>query len=378
MNSSRRDFLKASLMTAAVAKLGGASLAFADNKEGLKDHFKHCFFIGAALSAPIIAGQDKKLLSIIGQNFNSITPENALKWEAIRTADGGWKWDDADNYVAFGAQHKMYTVGHTLTWHSQIPDSVFKTAQGDYITAAQLEKKMEEHIGTLVGRYKGKLAAWDVVNEAVGDDGKMRASHWYNVLGEQFIDKAFHLAHEADPSAHLIYNDYNLEEPNKRTAALELIKRLKSRNAPINGIGLQAHYGIDGPSIEEIEKTIVAFADLGLKIHLTELDIDVLPSVWTLPVAEVSTRFDYKPERDPYIKGLTAEANEKLSRRYEALFELLVKHKDKIARVTTWGVSDDASWLNNFPIKGRTNYPLLFDRNHEPKDAYQRLMKVKV
>lgn len=377
MKISRRHLLAMSGATAAIiasAKLQAAEKAAAAT--GLKEAYKDDFLIGAALSASIINKQDPKLVAIINKDFNSITPENCMKWGEMRNEDGSWKWGDADAFIAFGSKHNLHMVGHTLGWHSQIPDSVFKNKDGSYISKAELEKKQKEHITTIVGRYKGKLAAWDVVNEAVGDDGKMRDSHWYKIMGDDFLVNAFNLAHEVDPNAHLMYNDYNNERPDKRQATLDMLKRLQKRNTPIHGLGMQAHIGLE-TNIQDFEDSILAYSALGLKVHLTELDIDVLPSVWNLPVAEISTRFEYKPERDPYIKGLPKEVEEKLAKAYESLFKILVKHRDKVDRVTFWGVSDDASWLNDFPIKGRTNYPLLFDRQQQPKPAYFRLLDLK-
>lgn len=370
---SRRKFMLGSSIGLMASQLPLHAMAAAQ-KTGLKDAYKDRFLIGAAINASIARGEHEDITEIIKRDFSSLTPENAMKWESVRTTDGEWKWTDSDQFVNFATQHKLHAVGHTLAWHSQIPDSVFKNKNGEYIQPKELLKKMEEHITTIVGRYKGKLAAWDVVNEAVGDDNQMRKSHYYNILGEDFIDKAFHLAHEVDPKAHLMYNDYNIEKDGKREAALEMLKRLIKRGVPIHGLGIQGHIAVDGPSIADIEKSIVAYADLGLRVHFTELDIDVLPQVWNLPVAEISTRFDYKPERDPFKNGLSKEMNDKLSSRYEELFKLFIKHKDKIDRITLWGVSDDATWLNDFPIKGRTSYPLLFDRKHQPKDAYYKIL----
>ncbi len=377
MNISRRQLLAmtgAATTLAATVKLHAAEKA--SLATGLKDAYKDDFLMGAALSASIIKKQDPKLIALINKEFNSITPENCQKWGEIRNEDGSWKWQDSDAFVDFGSKHNLHMVGHTLGWHSQIPDSVFKNKDGSYISKAELEKKQKDHITTIVGRYKGKLAAWDVVNEAVGDDNKMRESHWYNIMGDDFLANAFNLAHEVDPKAHLMYNDYNNERPEKRQATVDMIKRLQKRGVPIHGLGMQAHIGI-GTNMQDFEDSILAYSALGLKVHLTELDIDVLPSVWNLPVAEISTRFEYKPERDPYTKGLPKDIEEKLAKAYESLFKILIKHKDKVDRVTFWGVSDDASWLNDFPIKGRTNYPLLFDRNQSPKSAYFRLLDLK-
>lgn len=377
MKISRRNLLAMTGTTAALiaaAKLQAAEKAAA--KTGLKDAYKNDFLIGAALNANIVNKQEPKLVALINKDFNSITPENCMKWGEVRNEDGSWKWSDSDAFVEFGSKHNLHMVGHTLGWHSQIPDSVFKNKDGSYITKEALAKKQQEHITTIVSRYKGKLAAWDVVNEAVGDDGKMRESHWYKIMGDDFLVNAFNLAHETDPKAHLMYNDYNNERPDKRAATLDMLKRLQKRKAPIHGLGMQAHIGLE-TTMKDFEDSILAYSALGLKVSLTELDIDVLPSVWNLPVAEVSTRFDYKPERDPYIKGLPKEIDEKLAKAYEALFNILIKHRDKIDRVTFWGISDDASWLNDFPIRGRTNYPLLFDRQQQPKAAYFRLLDLK-
>lgn len=377
MNISRRNLLAMSGATAALiasAKLHAAEKAAAAT--GLKDAYKDDFLIGAALSVSIIKQQEPKLIALINKEFNSITPENCQKWGEIRNEDGSWKWQDSDAFVDFGSKHNLHMVGHTLGWHSQIPESVFKNKDGSYISKEALAKKQQEHITTLVDRYKGKIAAWDVVNEAVGDDNKMRDSHWYKIMGDDFLVNAFNLAHETDPKAHLMYNDYNNERKDKRQATVDMVKRLQKRKVPIHGLGMQAHVGL-GTNMQDFEDSILAYSALGLKVHLTELDIDVLPSVWNLPVAEISTRFEYKPERDPYIKGLPKEIDEQLAKAYESLFKILIKHKNKIDRVTFWGVSDDASWLNGFPIPGRTNYPLLFDRNQEPKSAYFRLLDLK-
>lgn len=377
MKISRRNLLAMSGATAAMIasiKLQAAEKAAAAT--GLKEAYKNDFLIGAALNVDIIRKQEPKLMGLLLKDFNSITPENCQKWEEIRNEDGTWNWEDSDALVNFGSKHNLYTVGHTLAWHSQIPDSVFKDKNGNYITKEALAKKQREHITTLVDRYKGKIAAWDVVNEAVGDDNKMRESHWYKILGDDFMMNAFNLAHETDPKAHLLYNDYNNEQKAKRAATVEMLKRLQARGAPIHGVGMQAHIGL-ASTIKDFEDSILAYSKLGLRISLTELDIDVLPSVWNLPVAEVSTRFEYKPERDPYIKGLPKDIDKKLAKAYESLFKILIKHREKIDRVTFWGVSDDASWLNNFPIAGRTNYPLLFDRQHQPKSAYFRLLDLK-
>jgi len=363
---------------ALLSQLSSAALAKAIKRTGLKDYYAKDFKVGAAVGGRILGG-DQELETILVREFNSTTPENCLKWEALRTPDNGWKWTTADAYVDLGTRNHMYVVGHCLAWHSQVPQTVFKKPDGEYVSADELKQKMTEHISTVVTRYKGRINAWDAVNEAIGDEpgNPMRKSHYFNILGEQFIDHAFHVAHEADPAAHLMYNDYGTERAGKREACIALLKRLKERGVPVNGVGIQAHVHIDEPSVDEIEKSIIDFAALGLRVHFTELDMDVLPSVWNIPVADIATRFEYKPERDPYKEGLPKDIEEKLARRWEELFKLFIKYRDKIERVTLWGISDDQSWLNNFPIRGRTNYPLLFDRKHQPHEAYYKLLALR-
>lgn len=377
MNISRRNLLAMSGATAAMlASIKLQAAEKAATATGLREAYKNDFLIGAALNVNIVREQDPKLIGLLLKEFNSITPENCQKWEELRNEDGTWKWEDSDAFVNFGTKHNLHIVGHTLAWHSQTPDSVFKDKNGNYISKEALTKKQREHITTLVDRYKGKIAAWDAVNEAVGDDNKMRESHYYKISGDDFMVNAFNFAHEVDPKAHLMYNDYNNEQKAKREATIEMLKRLLKRGTPIHGVGMQAHVGLES-DMKNFEKSILAYSKLGLRVSLTELDIDVLPSVWNLPVAEISTRFDYTPERDPYIKGLPKDIDKKLAKAYESLFKILIKHRDKVDRVTFWGMSDDASWLNNFPIRGRTNYPLLFDRQQQPKSAYFRLLDLK-
>lgn len=372
MKIGKRDFL----LSGATAFLTGQfSMApLANMQTGLKDAFKSRFLMGAAINTEIATHQHPDLTHIVKRDFNSITPENAMKWESVRSHTGEWTWGQADAFMAFAEANKLHAVGHCLAWHSQIPDSVFKTSSGDYIKPHELDSKIKNHVSTLVDRYKGKLAVWDAVNEAVGDDNKMRQSHYFNILGEQFIDKVFHYAHDADAKAHLIYNDYNNEQLGKRGATLELLKRLKKRGVPIQGVGMQLHLGINNPSIEDIEDSIEDYSELGLRVHITEMDIDVLPSIWNLPVADIAKRFDYSEEKDPFKYEITKSMDDQLARRYEAMFKLFIKHQEKIDRVTLWGVSDDTTWLNNFPVKGRTNYPLLFDRKHQTKEAYKKLL----
>ncbi|HEX2583834.1 MAG TPA: endo-1,4-beta-xylanase, partial [Steroidobacteraceae bacterium] len=286
---SRRTILQGIGAGALLAQVSSNALAAAMKRTGLKDYYAKDFKIGAAVGSDILHG-DKELEGILVREFSSTTPENCLKWEPVHPNADTWNWADADTYVDIGTRNHMYVVGHCLAWHSQVPNSVFKNASGDYVSADELKKKMTDHISTVVGRYKSRINAWDAVNEAIGDEpgNPMRKSHYFNILGEQFIDHAFHVAHEVDPAVHLMYNDYGTERTGKREACVALLKRLKDRGVPVQGVGIQAHLHIDEPSVDEIEKSIVDFAALGLRVHFTELDIDVLPNVWKIPVADIS------------------------------------------------------------------------------------------
>lgn len=377
MTISRRHFMLGTAVgMIAVTQLKTRALAAALSASGLKDLYRNDFLIGTVLSAGSFLNKDTALLDLIGREFNAVTPENAMKWEEIRPELDQWQWDIPDQMVDFAVRNQMHMVGHTLVWHSQVPAKIFLDSKGQPLQREALLKIMEDHIATLVGRYKGKIATWDVVNEAVEDDGKMRQSAWLKGIGEDYIDQAFHLAHRIDSGAHLIYNDYNTFVPSKRDAIAAMAKKMKARGVPIHGLGMQGHIGIERPDLSQIEQTIEAFADAGMRVHITELDIDVLPSVWEMS-AEIANRFEYKPEMDPYIESFPQEMEAQLAERYTALFKIFLKHREKIERITFWGTSDDASWLNGFPIPGRTNYPLLFNRQRQPKPAYQGIAALK-
>ena len=269
----------------------------------------------------------------------------------------------------------MFIVGHTLIWHSQTPDWVFRDDQGKFVDRETLLARMREHIFTVVGRYRGKIAGWDVVNEALDEDGTLRNSPWRKIIGDDYIAKAFEFAHEADPQAELYYNDFSLEHTNKRAGAVALIKRLQSQGIHIAAVGLQGHYNLDWPTEQELGETIETFSKLGVKVAITELDVDVLPSATGYEGAEVSMRFSSRAGLNPYTNGLPDAVQQQLARRYADLFSVLVKHRREIERVTFWGVTDGDSWLNDWPIRGRTNYPLLFDRAGKPKPAFDAVLK---
>lgn len=378
MSISRRHFINHSaLALTSFALIKERALAKALEDVGLKDLYKDDFYIGTAISGKNMKRMPRKLKQIIKRDFSAITMENDQKWERIHPRPGQWDWSIADKFVKFGQDNDMFTVGHVLVWHSQVPSWVFKDDNGKPISKAGLLARMQDHIATHVGRYKGKIASWDVVNEAIDEDKGWRQSPWFKIAGESFMDQAFHYAHEADPEAHLVYNDYNMHNPGKREFLVNYIKAAKKRGVPIQGIGLQGHVGLDFPNMSEFEASIEAYAKQGMRIHITELDVDVLPVAWGHQGAEISTNFEYSKRLNPWPNGLPQKIEDQLTARYAQLFKLFLKHRDSIERITLWGTGDIESWKNNFPVRGRTNYPLLFDRDYEPKECYHAIAALK-
>ncbi len=341
----------------------------------LKDAFKGSFLIGAALNPAQFTERDARDAAIVKAQFDSISPENVLKWEAVHAEPGRYDFDLPDKYVAFGEKNHMFIVGHTLVWHHQTPKWVFEDAKGNPVDRETLLKRMREHIQAVVGRYKGRVNGWDVVNEALEDDGTLRQTPWLKIIGEEYIAKAFEFAHEADPKAELYYNDFSLENEAKRNGGIELIRKLRAQGVPVTGIGFQGHYKIDWPSVDQLDAAIAAFAKLDVKVMITELDVDVLPPAMQYRGADISASVELQPKLNPYTSGLPDSVQQTLANRYNDLFGVFLKHCGVLSRVTFWGVTDASSWLNNWPVRGRTNYPLLFDRDGRPKPAFYAVIK---
>jgi endo-1,4-beta-xylanase len=346
--------------------------------DSLKDASQGLFRIGAALNAGEIEEKNERSVRVVDRHFNSITPENVLKWALVHPEPGRYNFALPDKYVEFGKKRGMFIVGHTLVWHQQTPDWVFKNSAGGDASREELLQRLREHIRTVVARYRGQIHGWDVVNEAIDDStGELRTDRpWYRILGEDAVFEAFAAAREADPQAELYYNDYSLDNPKKRAGVIKLVERIRAKGLRIDGIGTQEHHLIDSPSIEKIEATIVDLKKTGLKVHVTELDVSMLPRPNNQGGADLSTKFAASAELDPYKSGLPENVQAALTRRYAEIFGVYVKHHDAIERVTLWGVGDATSWLNGWPIPGRTDHPLLFDRNYEPKPAVQAVLQV--
>ncbi len=344
----------------------------------LKDVFKDDFYIGVALNLNQISGKEPNAIALVEKHFNSITPENILKWEEVHPEPNRYNFETVDRYVAFGEKHKMHIIGHTLVWFHQTPDWVFQDESGNQIGREVLLRRMKDHIFTVMGRYKGRIHGWDVVNEAIAADGKFRKNKWLEIIGEDYILKAFEYARQVDPNAQLYYNEYDFELPSKCEGVIRLIKNLQSKGVHIDGIGIQGHWFLDYPSIEGIENYILALSSLGIKLMITEMDVGVLPYYPVdSKVVDISS-FDLETQKkfNPYPDVLPDSVQEDLAKRYAELFSLFLKHRDKFSRITFWAVHDGQSWRSYLPISGRADYPMLFDHHCKPKPAFDAVVKI--
>jgi endo-1,4-beta-xylanase len=338
----------------------------------LKETFKDDFVIGTALNATQIEEKEAGAATLIPKQFNAITPENIMKAEVLHPEWGRYDFDLADKLVAYGKKHNMQINGHTLIWHSQLPPFVRRMKDADSV-----RRFFTDHITTVASRYAGKVDTWDVVNEALEEDGTMRKSIFLEKLGEDFVVEAFRLAQQAAPNTKLYYNDYNIEEPKKRAGAIRLIKKIQAAGVRIDGVGIQGHWRAYQVPLADIEQSIKEFAALGIEVAFTELDLGVLQHPREVVGADVNQKAEYDAKMNPYTNALPDSMQTKLSTNYAALFNLFLKYRDAISRVTFWGVHDGQSWLNDWPIRGRVNYPLLFDRQYQPKPAFYKVIETK-
>ncbi len=341
----------------------------------LKSVLADKFLIGVAVNSSQAAGLDSIGAAGIKKHFNSIVAENCMKSEEIHPEEDRYDFRLSDEFVRFGEENNMFIIGHTLIWHSQLAKWFCIDEKGEKVTPEVLKKRMKEHIYTVVGRYKGRIKGWDVVNEAILEDGSYRKSPLYEILGDELIPLAFQYAHEADPDAELYYNDYGMAHEGKRNAVVALVKKLKEQGLRIDGVGIQGHMGVDHPDYEELEKSIVAFGQTGVKVMITEWDMSVLPTVNS--GANVADTVSFNDVLNPYLTELPDSVAVVWNERMGTFFRLFERHSDIISRVTVWGLSDGDSWRNDWPIKGRKDYPVLFDRNYQPKPFVQQLLKKK-
>ncbi len=349
-----------------LSKYGMTGNYYSDSTKGLKDYFAGHFTMGVAVS-PMLLKTNEAVLVV--KHFGSITAENAMKMGPIHPEEGRYFWNDADSIVAFATKNHLKMRGHTLCWHNQTPRWLFTNAAGDTVSKAVLLERLKEHITSVVSRYKGRIYAWDVVNEVISDNPNefYRNSAWYKICGEDFIAKAFEYAHAADPDALLFYNDYNEINPVKREKIYQMVKKLKDAGVPIHGLGLQGHWAINEPSEDELTQTFELFSKLGITLQVTELDISVYPK-------EHNAR---EKKAEDYNTDFTEEKELAQQIMYKRIFSVFEKYRSHLSGITFWNVSDKRSWLDNFPVRGRKDYPLLFDKNLQPKKAFWDVVNAK-
>jgi len=370
--------------TLSLLLLAGSLSVNAAQDQALKNTFADSFKMGVAVNQDIVTGKNAAAQSIIAKQFNTVTLENAMKAEVIYPQQGKVDFSGADAFIDFAKQNNMFTVAHTLVWHNQTPDWFFTNSKNEPNTPAEQLEQMRKHIELVAGRYKNKVDAWDVVNEVIADDGSYRPTVWVNRIGDgdTMVKAAFKYAQQYSPNTELYYNDFNAWRPEKRDGIIRMIKMLQKEGIRIDGIGIQAHWGLNFPKMQYIEQAIDAYAALGIKVMITELDIDVLPLTKEGQItgtAMMKPQFqleEFETYLDPYKNGLPSDVEAQLNARYKALFELFYAKRNKIDRVTFWGLHDGMSWKNDYPIPNRTNYPLLWDRNLNPKPVIKTIADV--
>ncbi len=366
--------LAALAATAAFATAGcaGGTAAAEGEAPALKESLAGRFYIGTALNTDYIYERDAQADAVVVRHFDAIVPENVMKSGPMQPREGEFFWNDADRFVEYGEKNDMWITGHCLVWHSQAPSWFFTDAEGNDVSREVLVERMRTHIHTVVGRYKGRIKGWDVVNEAIMEDGSYRQSKFVKIIGEDFIPLAFQFAHEADPDAELYYNDYNEWYVGKRDAIVKLVGELKAAGLRIDGVGMQGHIGMDSPSIEEYGAAIDAYGKAGVKVMITELDMSALPTPTRrggAGGANIADTVGYREAMNPFTRAISDEVNTQWNARMGEFFKLFLERDDVVSRVTLWGVTDATSWKNDYPMQGRTDYPLLFGRDYQAKQV---------
>ena len=366
--------MKQRMMTLGAA-LMAVAMAFADGAKTMREAFADKFLIGTALSTRQVMSKNEELQALIKNQFSAVVAENCMKAESLQPEEGKFNFTDGDRLCDLAEKNGQGVTGHCLIWHSQAPRWFFKDENGNQVSREVLIQRMKDHIYKVVGHFKGRVKGWDVVNEAIEGNGEYRKSLYYRIIGPEFIRLAFQFAHEADPDAELYYNDYGMDSPGKREGVVRMVKDLKEHGCRIDAVGMQSHVGFNTP-LDEYEKSMDAFIAAGVKVMVTELDLSVLPWPRGNYGAAVETNFDYKKAMDPYTDGLPADKAKEQDDFYAKLFDIYLRHSKDLTRVTFWGVTDGDSWKNNFPVRGRTDYPLAFDRNMQPKPFVQTIIEM--
>ena len=383
-NSRMHRFSVAAGALLVIACAHSAAAQAARPATSLKDAYRDAFKVGVAINAATALGTDTATRALVVREFNSITADNFLKAALVNPQPGVYDFRAGDAFVALGERQKMFIVGHTLVWHNQTPPWFFTDSSGKPNTPAQQIERLRSHVQAVAGHYAGRIHAWDVVNEVIGDDGAYRPTTWVKGVGDgdTLVTLAFKYAAQYAPNTELYYNDFNAWRPAKRDGIVRLVRMLKKPGIRIDGVGMQGHWGLNYPETRYIEAAIDSFAAAGVKVMITELDVDVLPLTKEGQIIGQSftepqwQNEEFKKFLDPYAAGLPEAVQQQLTARYAELFGIFWRKRDKIDRVTFWGAHDGLSWKNGYPIPGRTNYPLLFDRARHPKPAYDAVLAV--
>ncbi|HOD68399.1 MAG: endo-1,4-beta-xylanase [Bacteroidaceae bacterium] len=366
-----------------IASVLAAGNAF--SQKTLKSAYADAFMMGCAINSQIVSGRDSRSTEIILQQFNAVSPENDMKAEVIHPRPDTWNFEPADRFVKFANDNNLWSLGHTLVWHNQTPDFFFNHPDGTPKTKDEMVETMRSYIEKVAGHFAGKIDAWDVVNEIIDNDGSYRKTVWTNAFegdGDELVRLAFKFASQYDPNAELYYNDFNAWRPTKRDGIARMVRMLQEHGIRIDGVGIQAHWGLNFPKNEYIIAAIDTFAALGVKVMITEMDVDVLPltregqvigRILQDPLFQLE---EFEIYLDPYKTGLPDDVQERLTDRYRELMQIFYDRRDKIDRVTFWGLHDGMSWKNGYPIPNRTNYPLLFNRDRTPKPAFHAILEI--
>jgi endo-1,4-beta-xylanase len=334
------------------------------------------FKIGVAINRNVYGARDPAASALVADQYNRVTPENELKWQSLHpTLEQGFQFAQADAFMAYAEQHGMEVHGHTIVWHQQVPAWVFENDSGGTATSDQLLQHLDEHMSALAEHFGNRIRYWDVVNEAYNDDGSLRSSPWRTILGDDYIEQAFRHAAQYFPDAKLVYNDFNMESPGKRDAVVKMVKTFQDHGVRIDAIGTQGHFRLQAPTLEAVEASIGAFGATGVEVLVSEMDVDVLPPASQNQGADLNDNAELSAQLNPYTDCLPSNVAEQAAQRWHDLFQLFLRHSDSVHSVTLWGVSDGYSWLNNWPVNGRTNYALLFDRQLRAKQNWQKVIE---
>ena len=334
------------------------------------EHFK----IGVAVGGRTSSGQDAAAAALALQQYNRATPENAFKWQSIQRQPGVFDFVQAETFLDFAEQTGMEVHGHTIVWHQQVPGWVFQAPGGGPATRELLLERLEEHMAALAARLGDRVHYWDVVNEAFNDDGSLRSTNWLTIIGDDYMEQAFALAGRYFPNAKLVYNDFSMENTGKRDAVARMVRDFQSKGIRIDAVGSQGHFQLGSPSVAAIQSSIQILADTGVEVLISEMDVDVLPPAGANQGADLSVNAQLSAQLNPYSECLPPLVEQQAAERWGSIFDMFVQNKDKVRSVTLWGLSDGHSWLNNWPVNGRTNYALLFNRDLQAKSSWQAVI----